>query len=88
TTAIEGDILFNAYKDYSVFAVNNVSSIEPLILEDNLSMTANGKAHLRFIHLSPDAPAVDITLTNGMILFGNVSFKSYSEFTPFDAGTY
>ncbi|MCO6473067.1 MAG: DUF4397 domain-containing protein [Melioribacteraceae bacterium] len=88
TTAIEGDILFDAYKDYSVFAVNNVSSIEPLILEDNLAMPASGKAHLRFIHLSPDAPAVDITLTNGMVLFGNVSFKSYSEFTPFDAGTY
>jgi hypothetical protein len=38
--------------------------------------------------LSPDAPAVDITLTDGTVVFGNKSFKEFTAFTPLDAGTY
>lgn len=88
TTVIEGNINFEKDKAYSVFAVNSVASIEPLILEDNLAAPASGKAHVRFIHLSPDAPAVDITLPDGTVVFGNVAFKGYTAFTPLDAGTY
>ncbi len=88
TTAIEGDIPVDANKTYSVFAVNTVANIEPLILEDDLTAPAAGKAHVRFIHLSPNAPPVDITLTDGTVVFGNYSFKSASAFTPLDAGSY
>lgn len=87
-TVIEGDINFEKDKSYSIFAVNSVASIEPLVIEDNLAVPASGKAHVRFIHLSPDAPAVDITLADGTVVFGNVAFKGYSAFTPLDAGTY
>ncbi|MCU0365125.1 MAG: DUF4397 domain-containing protein, partial [Ignavibacteriaceae bacterium] len=75
TTVIEGNLNFVKDKAYSVFAVNSVASIEPLVLEDNLAAPAAGKVHVRFIHLSPDAPAVDITLADGTVVFGNVSFK-------------
>ncbi len=88
TTVIEGDLPLAANKNYSVFAVNEVASIEPLVLEDDLSAPATGKAHVRFVHLSPDAPAVDITTTTGAIVFGDYSFKDASAFTPLDAGTY
>ncbi|MBK9097183.1 MAG: DUF4397 domain-containing protein [bacterium] len=88
TTVIEGNINFEKDKSYSIFAVNSVASIEPLVLEDNLAAPASGKAHVRFIHLSPDAPAVDITLADGTVVFGNVAFKGYTAFTPLDAGTY
>ena len=33
-------------------------------------------------------PAVDITTTTGAVVFGNTSFREYSEFTPLPAGTY
>lgn len=33
-----------------------------LILEDDLTTPATGNAHLRFVHMSPDAPNVDISL--------------------------
>ena len=88
TTVIEANLPLMTNKNYSVFAVNSVSSIEPLVLEDNLSAPASGKSHVRFIHLSPDAPAVDITLTNGTVVFGDYVFKEASAFTPLDAGTY
>lgn len=88
TTVIEANVDFMQNKNYSVFAVNSVSNIEPLLIEDDLTTPAQGKAHVRFIHLSPDAPAVDITLTDGTIVFGNKSFKDYTDFTPLDAGSY
>ena len=89
TTVIEADLNLDPNMNYSVFAVNNVSAIEPLVLVDDLTTPANGKAHVRFIHLSPDAPAVDIAVANGgPVVFGDVSFKGYSAFTPLDAGTY
>jgi hypothetical protein len=88
TTVIEANVDFMQNKNYSVFAVNSVSNIEPLLVEDDLTVPAQGKVHVRFIHLSPDAPAVDITLTDGTIVFGNKSFKEFTAFTPLDAGTY
>jgi hypothetical protein len=88
TTVIEANVPFMRDKNYSVFAVNAVANIEPLLIEDDLTAPAQGKAHVRFIHLSPDAPAVDITLTDGTVVFGNRAFKEFTEFTPLDAGTY
>jgi len=88
STVIEANIDFMSNKNYSVFAVNSVSNIEPLLIEDDLTTPAQGKAHVRFIHLSPDAPAVDITLTDGTVVFGNKAFKDFTPFTPLDAGSY
>jgi len=88
TTALEANLNLAANKNYSVFAVNSVSAIEAIVLEDDLTAPASGKAHVRFIHLSPDAPAVDITLTDGTVVFGDYTFKEASAFTPLNAATY
>ena len=88
TTALQANLNLAADKNYSVFAVNNVASIEAVVLEDNLTAPASGKAHVRFIHLSPNAPAVDITLTDGTVVFGDYIFKEASAFTPLNAATY
>jgi hypothetical protein len=75
--------------DYTVVAVGQLANIEPLVLIDNNSAPAAGKAHVRFVHASPDAPAVDIAVANGgPILFPNVSFKGVGDYLPVDAGTY
>jgi hypothetical protein len=59
-----------------------------VIYVDDNTLPAAGKAHVRFIHLSPDAPAVDVAVTSGPILFSNVAFKEASSYLPVDAGTY
>ncbi len=87
-TAINTNVTFAKDKNYSVFAGNAVANIEPLLFEDNLAAPATGKAHVRFIHLSPDAPAVDVALTGGAAVFPNISFKNGTSFAPLDAGTY
>jgi len=89
TTVINADLALEKDKNYSVFAVNTVANIEPLVLVDDLTAPASGKAHVRFVHLSPDAPAVDIAVaSNGTVVFGNKSFKESTAFTPLDAGDY
>lgn len=87
-SVINADAEIDPNTNYSLFAINRLSSIEALLVVDDLTTPASGKAHVRFIHLSPDAPAVDVTLTNGTIVFGNTSFKSGTAFAPLDAGTY
>jgi LPXTG-motif cell wall-anchored protein len=74
--------------DYTVVAVGQLANIEPLVLIDNNSAPAAGKAHVRFVHASPNAPAVDIAVTGGPVLFSNVPFKGTGDYLPVDAGSY
>jgi hypothetical protein len=87
-TVIEADLDLSSGGNFSVFAIDEVSKITALVVEDDLTPPASGNAHVRFIHLSPDAPAVDITLTDGTVVFGNRAFKEFTQFTPLAAGTY
>jgi LPXTG-motif cell wall-anchored protein len=86
---IEADLALEGGTDYTVVALGTLENIEPLVLIDNNSAPAAGKAHVRFVHASPDAPAVDIAVANaGPILFSNVPFKGVGDYLPVDAGTY
>jgi len=86
---IEADLGLDAGTDYTVVALNTLENIEPLVLVDNNSQPAAGKAHVRFVHASPDAPAVDIAVADGgPVLFSNVAFKEVGDYLPVDAGTY
>jgi hypothetical protein len=56
---------------------------------DNNAQPAAGKAHVRFVHASPDAPAVDVAVAGGgPVLFGGIDFKGVGDYLPVDAGTY
>jgi hypothetical protein len=85
---IKADLPLQAGKDYTVVAVGKLANIEPLVLVDNNAAPAAGKAHVRFVHTSPDAPAVDIAVKGGPVLFSNVAFKKASDYLPVNAGTY
>ncbi len=86
TNVINADLGFTKGMHYSLFAVDAVASLSALLLEDDMTAPAMGTAHVRFVHLSPDAPAVDITLTDGTVVFGNVAFKEFAGFAPVSAG--
>ena len=88
TTVLTADVPVAAGLNYSVFACDAVANISTVLLVDNLTAPAAGKAHVRFIHLSPDAPAVDVAIAGGAVLFPNTVFKGSTAFTPVDAGTY
>ena len=89
TSVIAADLDFTRDKYYSIFAVDSVAKIAPLVITDDLSTPATGKAHVRFVHLSPNAPAVDVAVaSSGAVVFGNKKFKEYTNYTPLDAGDY
>jgi hypothetical protein len=77
-----------AGKRYTVIAANKLASIQPLLLVDDLATPAAGKFHLRVVHASPDAPAVDVAVAGGPVLVSNLAFPNNTEFAPIDAGTY
>jgi len=66
--------------ELTVAAVGTLSEIAFLAIMDADVPAVMGNAMIRFIHLSPNAPAVDITLPNGTVIFSNVSFK---QITPY-----
>jgi hypothetical protein len=87
-SVINANVNFSAGTSSTVWAVNFVSAIEPVVTSDDLTAPAPGKAHVRFVHLSPDAPAVDVALDGSSVVFGDITFKEGTAFTPLDAGTY
>lgn len=94
TYVIDGNVTLQPNTNYSVFAVDSVAKIKPAVVVDNLTAPAASKAHVRFFHFSPNAPAVDIAVTGGPVVFSNRAFNdqatntSTQAFTPLDAGTY
>lgn len=67
----------------------NEENIEATVMMDAPGNVPDDMCHARFIHASPDAPAVDIRVAgDGPTLFENISFREGSEYTPVDAGTY
>ncbi len=77
-----------AGKAYTIAATGKLADIKATILADNLSAPAAGKAHVRVIHFSPDAPAVDIKVAGGPTLIPNLAFPQASSYLPVDAGSY
>ena len=75
--------------ELTIAAVNNLASIEPLVLVDDREVTP-GKAKLRAVHASPNAPAVDIFVDGAGLLpaLTNLSFKESTDYLELDPGAY
>ena len=86
---ISAQVPVQGNKEYTVLAVNSLSNIEPILVEDVRTPVSN-KAKVRFIHASPDAPAVDIKLNSGTgaTVFSNVAFKDIEDYVQVDAASY
>lgn len=72
---------------FTIAATGTLDNIGLLGISDPNTPIENNKAMIRFAHLSPNAPAVDITLPDGTVLFSNIPFKqvtSYISVPPSD----
>jgi hypothetical protein len=72
---------------YTVAATGRLADIQPLVLTDDRTTSSSG-AKVRFVHTGPDAPAVDVAVTNGPVLFGNVAFRGSAGPAAVNAGSY
>ncbi|OAA83343.1 DUF4397 domain-containing protein [Clostridium ljungdahlii] len=77
-----------AGKIFTMSSIGNYPNMGLLPIEDVRRPKISGKAFIRFVHLSPDAPSVDVKLPNGNVLFPNVSYKGVTRYLPVSPGKY
>ncbi|NMN39173.1 DUF4397 domain-containing protein [Pedobacter sp. SG918] len=82
-------ITLNTSTYYSVYLINKPAALDIYTISDDLSIPSTDKAYIRFINLSPDAPALDLAKTGSTsILATNKAYKNASSFIAVDAGAY
>jgi hypothetical protein len=69
---------------YTIAVVGNVNNLQLLPFFDN-PYVSYGETKVRFVHLSPNAPAVDIAVKDGNVLFNNVRYKEVSDYVKVSA---
>ncbi|QIB70608.1 DUF4397 domain-containing protein [Aminipila butyrica] len=67
---------------YTVCICGMAATINFLAVSDFAQPPGIINALFRFVHLSPDTPAVDVTLPNGTLLFSQVSFQQITRYLP------
>lgn len=71
----------------SYYLINRSGALDGLSISDDLTATSADKAYIRFINLSPDAPALDLVKTGETSsLTSNKPYKAVSGFIAVDAG--
>jgi len=80
---------FEENEAYSIFVVDTYPKADMLVLNDDTDTPAEGKAKIRFLNLSPDAPEVALAEKNATTrLFEGQAFKKTSEFVEVNAGSH
>jgi hypothetical protein len=83
----KGNVQFTPGQFYSIYVVGLEDDIELMVTEDDLSEPAAGKAKIRFINLSPDAPALDFGVESAdTLIASDIAFKEVKDFSAVDAG--
>ncbi|BAW02897.1 hypothetical protein TTMY_2536 [Thermus thermophilus] len=75
---------------YTVAATGFLAQIRPQVYTDLLAgfFPRAGYARIRVVHASPDAPAVDVAVKGGPVLFAGLPFPQASPYLSVAAGTY
>ncbi len=88
SAVIEADLNLQWFKRYTVIATGTLDDIQPIVLtNDETTLQLPGRARVRFLHASPDAPAVDIKVEDGPYLFQNVAFREVGEYVDVPEAT-
>lgn len=73
----------------TVAAAGTLCTASTIEIPDHQIIPLNiNESSIRFIHLSPNAPAIDITWSNGSIIFANISYKERTLYKTVPANKY
>ncbi len=74
---------------YTIIAADRLKQMAPVVLDDTLGAAADGQAHVRLVHVSPDAPPVaDVAVVGGPVVARNLPFKGATGYLAVAPGTY
>jgi Domain of unknown function (DUF4397) len=79
STLLSRKIIAAADNVYTIAAAGTAAKLKLVILEDQPEVPA-GETKVRFVHLSHDAPAVDIAVKNRDVVFPNIAFRQASRY--------
>ncbi|WP_066299625.1 DUF4397 domain-containing protein [Bacillus sp. FJAT-29937] len=79
STVLSRKIMIEHGKHYTFIPSGHVKNMKWLALEDDPRVPIGG-TKIRFIHLSPDAPALDIAVKDRDVIFSNISYRKYTSF--------
>lgn len=82
----DSQITLGANTIYTAAIIGRQPGIEIYPVFEPRVPTPPGRANIRVVHLSPNAPAVDITTPDGKIIFANVKYKDITNYTSLSQG--
>jgi hypothetical protein len=94
TVVFDGNVTLDPGSAWTLAATGEVgddaeSSFEPVLFEDDALMPTENRSALNVVHLVPDAPAVDVTASNGSVLLAeNVTFRNGTHYVTVEPGNY
>ncbi len=95
TAVISANVDLQKGVEYTIVALNNVASIEPLVIANDADSPAEGFIQLQVVHGAPSVPEVDIyitgaddDLTGATPTLAAVPFKAVSDELEVAAGNY
>lgn len=83
-----GKITFVENANYTIFAIGPVTGGKiSTVLSNDMNTPVAGKTKIRFAHMSPDAPIVDVRLADGTALFSNAAPSNVSPYIEANPGS-
>lgn len=83
---VDTTLTIENHKSYTIFIADSLSNIGALVLTDSSDTPGDGKSMIRFVHLSPDTPELEV-LADDEELFAEQVFKGGTAFKGIEAGT-
>jgi hypothetical protein len=88
---IDTTFTFEEDAAYSLFYVNQLSDIMAFLVNDNFEIPTAGNSAVRFIHLSPDAPPVEVVrftddANTNTVFADNRAYLDVTDFTTVASG--
>ena len=86
-SGVQRQVTLESETDHTVAAAGRLQSPKSEVYTDDNTVPASDKTRLRVIHLSSDAPAVDIS-AGGQLLVADLRFGEASEYLTVPSGPY
>lgn len=75
-------------KVYTLCVIGLLPNIGILPVEDEYQVLSPSRVNIRFINLSPNAPALNLALRSGLNLFTDINYTEASQYSSVVPGTY
>lgn len=73
---------------YTISAIGLAPNLSLLPAEEPRMNVDPDKLMLRFIHVAPNAPNVDVVIEPGLVAFSNVAYEGITQYIPLNPGRY